>query len=108
MALVRALVDGLTDDDITRRCRGNRSPGYPTDPKRYDYRTCFWVLFNEEWEHHLFAVRDLERLEQDPSAGSPKKPKTTAPKKPVRRSQEAGRKEYGRGVVAPTVPVRIV
>jgi len=71
-------VDGLTEEDMTRRCRGNRSPGYPTDPKRYDYRTCLWVLFNEEWEHHLFAVRDLELLEQDPSAGSPKKPKTTA------------------------------
>jgi hypothetical protein len=81
MAIVRTLVDGLTNEDIGRRCRGNRAPGYPTDPKRYDYRTCLWVLFNEEWEHHLFAGRDLELLEQDPSAGSSKKPRTTAPKK---------------------------
>ena len=81
MAIVRTLVDGLTNEDIGRRCRGNRSPGYPTDPKRYDCRTCLWVLFNEEWEHHFFAVRDLELLEQDPSAGSSKKPRTTAPKK---------------------------
>lgn len=57
------------------------APGYPTDPKRYDYRTCLWVLFNEEWEHHRFAVRDLELLETDSSAGSPKKPRTTTPKK---------------------------
>ncbi len=82
MAIVPALVDGLTEEDIRgRQCRGNRAPGYPTDPKRYDYRTCLWVLFNEEWEHHRFAVRDLELLETDSSAGSPKKPRTTTPKK---------------------------
>jgi hypothetical protein len=88
MAIVRALVDALTDEDMTRRCRGNRSPGYPTDPKRYDHRTCLWVVFNEEWEHHRFAVRDLELLETDPSAGSPKRPKTTAPKKRASKPSE--------------------
>jgi hypothetical protein len=25
---------------------------------------CFWRMLNEEWEHHSFAVRDLEALER--------------------------------------------
>ena len=81
MAIVRHLVDGLGDEDIERRCRANRSKGFPADPRRYDYRTCLWTVFGEEWQHHRFAVRDLDLLERDPSAGSTTKPKTTAPPK---------------------------
>ncbi len=29
------------------------------DAKELTVRQCLWVIFNEEWEHHRYAVRDL-------------------------------------------------
>jgi hypothetical protein len=50
MAEVRALVDGLTDDDLPRRCGD------------HTLLECLWTLFDEEWHHNWFANRDLDAL----------------------------------------------
>ena len=60
MAEVRRLVDDLDDAELERMCVKG-----PLDPSGFDMPVlyCFWRLVNEEWEHHSFAVRDLEALE---------------------------------------------
>lgn len=55
MAEVRTLVDGLADDDLTRRCGD------------HNLLECLWTLFDEEWHHNWFANRDLDTLTEAPS-----------------------------------------
>ena len=39
-------------------------PDAPGNPNReYTVLACLYVILNEEWEHHRYAVRDLEVLE---------------------------------------------
>ena len=61
MAVVRRIVDGLTDDELERLCTGVPAPGYPDEPRTV--RRCLRVVMNEECEHHRYAVRDLAVLE---------------------------------------------
>jgi hypothetical protein len=61
MALMRRLVDGLTDDELERRCARSPGPGYPDEPRTVGQ--CLRVVMNEECEHHRYAVRDLAVLE---------------------------------------------
>lgn len=36
----------------------------PHEPERQETtRSCLHVILNEEWEHHYYAVRDLDRLD---------------------------------------------
>jgi hypothetical protein len=61
MAVVRRIVDGLTDDDLGRRCHRSPAPGYPDEnPSVIE---CIGVVMDEEIEHYRFAVRDLAVLE---------------------------------------------
>lgn len=62
MATVRAVVDGLTEELLAADTVPVEGPGWP-EPRSYPVRTCLQVVLNEEWEHHLFAVRDLAVLE---------------------------------------------
>ncbi len=57
---VRRFVDELDAAELQRSCER-----LPLDPSGMDMPVlyCFWRLINEEWEHHSFAVRDLEILE---------------------------------------------
>jgi hypothetical protein len=57
MALVRGLVDGLTDAELDRACTRSPAPGYPEE--RRTVGECLGVVMQEECEHHRFAVRDL-------------------------------------------------
>jgi hypothetical protein len=41
-------------------------PGYP-EPKSFAVRRCLQAILNEEWEHRLYAERDLDVLESRPS-----------------------------------------
>jgi hypothetical protein len=50
MEVVRALVAGLADGELRRRC-GDET-----------VLSCLWTLFDEEWHHHWFANRDLDTL----------------------------------------------
>ena len=61
MAVVRGIVDGLTDHGLERLCARSPGPGYPEQPRTV--RQCVRVVMNEECEHYRYAVRDLAVLE---------------------------------------------
>jgi DinB superfamily/Pentapeptide repeats (8 copies) len=61
MAVMRRIVAGLTDADLTRLCRRSPAPGYPDEERTVI--DCIAVVMDEEIEHYRFAVRDLAVLE---------------------------------------------
>ena len=61
MAVIRRIVDGLTDDDLGRLCARSPAPGYPEEERTIGQ--CLRVVMDEECEHHRYAVRDLAVLE---------------------------------------------
>jgi len=61
MAVMRRIVDGLTDDSLGRLCRRSPAPGYPDEERTVI--DCVAVVMDEEIEHYRFAVRDLTVLE---------------------------------------------
>ena len=66
-ATVRAVLDGL-DDAGLRREVGSATP-FLTDAEHLDVAQCLKVVINEEWEHRLYAERDLTVLWRAASAG---------------------------------------
>ena len=66
MNTVRQVIDGLTDASLGARTEPVEGPGWP-EPLSYPVRECLLIVLNEEWEHRLFAERDLDALEK-PSA----------------------------------------
>jgi hypothetical protein len=60
-ATVRAVVDGLTDASLDVRTVPVEGPGGPP-PRSFPVRECLSVVLNEEWEHRLYAERDLAVL----------------------------------------------
>ena len=62
MSTVRQFVDGLTEQSLDGHTEPVDGPGWPT-PRSYPLRQCLLVILNEEWEHRLYAERDLARLE---------------------------------------------
>jgi hypothetical protein len=74
MATVRGVVDGLTDESLDVRTTPVEGPGWP-EPHAYAVRECLLVVLNEEWEHRLYAERDLATLESGdpaPPSGPPR------------------------------------
>jgi hypothetical protein len=61
MALVRSIVEGLTDTELERMCSRTPAPGYSEELRSVG--RCLSVVMNEECEHHRYAVRDLAVLE---------------------------------------------
>ena len=61
MATVRTLVDGLTDEWLAADTEPVEGPGWPP-PRSFPVRECLSVVLNEEWEHRLYAERDLAVL----------------------------------------------
>ena len=61
MATVRAFVDALTDDVFAAQTAPVEAPGWP-HPVSYPVRQCLQIVFKEEWEHRLYAERDLDAL----------------------------------------------
>lgn len=61
MALVRGIVDGLTDAELERMCTRAPAPGYPEEPRSVG--NCLRVVMMEECEHRRYAERDLAVLE---------------------------------------------
>ena len=61
MALVRGIVDGLTDTELGRLCTRAPAPGYPEETRRS--ASASRVVMEEECEHHRYAMRDLAVLE---------------------------------------------
>jgi hypothetical protein len=59
---VRATLDALTDRELAEVRTAPDEPGHPNG--EHSVLDCLHVLFNEEWEHHGYAVRDLDVLER--------------------------------------------
>lgn len=62
MATVRRVVDGLTDESLAGDTTPVEGPGWP-EPGSYPVRECLLTVLNEEWQHRLYAERDLAVLE---------------------------------------------
>ena len=62
MSTVRELVDSLTGESLDTRTEPVDGPGWPP-PRSFPVRECLLVVLNEEWEHRLYAERDLAALE---------------------------------------------
>jgi hypothetical protein len=61
MAVIRDILDGLTNDDLGRLCLRSPAPGYPEEKRAV--ADCLAVVMDEEIEHYRYAVRDLAVLE---------------------------------------------
>ncbi|MEY2571082.1 MAG: hypothetical protein QOE63_1432 [Acidimicrobiaceae bacterium] len=61
---VRALLDGITEADLDRRCVPPDVAGYPPVAE-HRLRDCIWTVLDEEWWHNQFANRDLDALLPD-------------------------------------------
>jgi DinB superfamily/Pentapeptide repeats (8 copies) len=59
MRRVREFLAGAHQDDLDRVREPNPAPAYPPSRPRTAL-SCLRVVLNEEWEHHRFAVRDLD------------------------------------------------
>jgi uncharacterized protein YjbI with pentapeptide repeats len=61
-ATVRRVIENLTDASLDAHTEPVEGPGWPR-PRSYPVRECLLVILNEEWEHRLYAERDLAALE---------------------------------------------
>jgi hypothetical protein len=59
---VSATIDSVTAEELERVCVPPQTPGHPNAD--HTVLHCLHVVLDEEWEHHGYAVRDLEVLEQ--------------------------------------------
>jgi len=61
MAAVRSVLDGLTLGELDRHTEPVSEPGWPRSDA-YTIRDCLLCVINEEWQHRLYAERDLDVL----------------------------------------------
>jgi hypothetical protein len=62
MSTVRHVIDGLTEASLAASTEPVEGPGWPP-PRSFPVRECLQVILNEEWEHRLYAERDLDTLQ---------------------------------------------
>ena len=62
MATVRQVIENLSDASLDGDTEPVEGPGWP-QPRSYPVRMCLLIILNEEWEHRLYAERDLDALE---------------------------------------------
>jgi DinB superfamily/Pentapeptide repeats (8 copies) len=62
-ATVRRALASLTDEQLASRVT-RAEPGYPQEEDSA-LKTCLRIALNEEWEHRLYAERDLTELEKE-------------------------------------------
>ena len=55
--MVRDLLAGITADELDAPRTNPHAPEHPET-----VRSCVHVILEEEWEHHRFAVRDLDTI----------------------------------------------
>jgi len=58
VAMVRDFLAAVTDDDLAGTRANPHAPEYPES-----VLSCLHVILGEEWEHHRYAVRDLDAIE---------------------------------------------
>ena len=62
VAMVREFLDTVTSEDLATLCK------HPWDPEYQETTlSCLHVILEEEWEHHRYAVRDLDTIEEGES-----------------------------------------
>jgi hypothetical protein len=59
-AMVRNVVDALTDEQLASEVSCTE-PGWP-QLEGFSFKQCLRIVLNEEWEHRLYAERDLTAL----------------------------------------------
>jgi uncharacterized damage-inducible protein DinB len=59
VGMLRDFLDTLTDDQLGEQCD---SPVFMRTP-HVPVSECLWIIMNEEWQHHRYAVRDLDAIE---------------------------------------------
>ncbi len=57
VAMVRGFLATVTPDQLGETRRNPHSPEYPET-----VLSCLHVILDEEWEHHRYAVRDLDAV----------------------------------------------
>jgi uncharacterized protein YjbI with pentapeptide repeats len=62
MSTVRQVIENLTGASLDGRTEPVEGPGWPR-PRSYPVRECLLCILNEEWEHRLYAERDLDALQ---------------------------------------------
>jgi hypothetical protein len=62
MATVRQVIDGLSVASLNAETKPVPEPGW-SPPGSFPVRKCLLIILNEEWEHRLYAERDLDALE---------------------------------------------
>jgi hypothetical protein len=58
LAMVRDFIATVTPDELAATRKNPHDPQYPETT-----RSCLHVILEEEWEHHRYAVRDLDAIE---------------------------------------------
>jgi DinB superfamily/Pentapeptide repeats (8 copies) len=58
VAMVRDFLATVTSDDLAANRKNPWAPEYPET-----ILSCLHVILNEEWEHHRYAVRDLDAID---------------------------------------------
>jgi hypothetical protein len=58
VAMVRGFLATVTSDDLAAIRKNPWAPEYPET-----IVSCLHVILNEEWEHHRYAVRDLDAIQ---------------------------------------------
>jgi hypothetical protein len=68
VAMVRDFLATVTSDDLGEKRKNPWAPEYPETTL-----SCLHVILEEEWEHHRYAVRDLDAIEAEDRgrAGAP-------------------------------------
>jgi uncharacterized protein YjbI with pentapeptide repeats len=61
MATVGRVLADLTDEQLGGMTEPVTEPGYP-EPESFAVHRCLRAIINEEWEHRLYAERDLDIL----------------------------------------------
>ncbi len=64
MSTVREFIDGLTDVSLDGHTEPVEGPGWP-ESRSYPVRECLLIILHEEWEHRLYAERDLDTLKAE-------------------------------------------
>ncbi|SEG88581.1 Pentapeptide repeat-containing protein [Nonomuraea solani] len=63
-AMVREVMESLTDERLASQVTRDE-PGWP-QMEDFPFAECLSIVLNEEWEHRLYAERDLTALESAP------------------------------------------
>ncbi len=56
--MVRDFLAGVTVEQLAEERRNPHDPAYPET-----VLSCLHTILEEEWEHHRYAVRDLDAIE---------------------------------------------